>query len=83
MPALWAKHVWPCPAPCCRTHHQHHLRVGTPADSSTAPKGTPVYSFIRTYLAANYAEAWAMACAECRKAGKPELSWHNGWVRQA
>ncbi|KAG2439518.1 hypothetical protein HXX76_004871 [Chlamydomonas incerta] len=63
--------------PYFRAHHQHHLTVCTPVDYASAPRGLSLAVYVRRYLRGSYVEAWQLAAAECKRAGKPVFSIHN------
>ncbi|KAG2501917.1 hypothetical protein HYH03_000415 [Edaphochlamys debaryana] len=64
--------------PYYRAHHQHHLHACTPLDYASAPRGMDIYTYMAGYLGGSYTEAWQLACEECRRAGHPVVSIHNG-----
>jgi alkane 1-monooxygenase len=59
----------------------HHVRVGTPADASSADLGESVYPFMLRALLRNPLEAWRLERERLERRGLPVLSWHNEMLR--
>jgi alkane 1-monooxygenase len=60
----------------------HHVNVGTPEDTSTAPRGMNVYAFIARALVRNPVAAFRLEARRLALKGQPVVSRHNeliGW----
>ena len=57
----------------------HHVRVGTPEDPATAPRGMSVYRFIPRSVIGSFAHAWRLERMRLQRTGRP--AWHpSNWV---
>lgn len=57
----------------------HHVRVATPDDPATAPRGMNVYRFIPRSIIGGFAHAWKLEAMRLRRGGRS--SWHpSNWV---
>jgi alkane 1-monooxygenase len=57
----------------------HHVRVGTPDDPATAPRGMSVYRFIARSVGGSFAHAWRLERLRLARCGRP--AWHpSNWV---
>jgi alkane 1-monooxygenase len=57
----------------------HHVRVATPDDPATAPRGMSVYRFIPRSVAGGFAHAWRLERMRLERAGRS--AWHPAnWV---
>jgi alkane 1-monooxygenase len=57
----------------------HHVRVATPDDPATAPRGMTVYRFIVRSVLGSVAHAWQLEAMRLARAGHPP--WHPAnWV---
>lgn len=57
----------------------HHVRVGTPDDPATAPRGMSLYRFIVRSVVGSFAHAWRLEHMRLRRTGRP--AWHpSNWV---
>jgi alkane 1-monooxygenase len=57
----------------------HHVRVGTPDDPGTAPRGMSVYRFIVRSVVGSFAHAWRLERIRLERAGRSQ--WHpSNWV---
>jgi len=56
----------------------HHVKVATPDDPSSAPRGTTIYSQVPRAMALNTIHAWRLAASAARKKGRafPGI-WHE------
>ena len=59
----------------------HHVRLGTPADPATAPRGRNVYEQIVRATIATNVSAYELERDRLRKLGKPVFSLHNAYLR--
>jgi alkane 1-monooxygenase len=57
----------------------HHVRVGTPDDPATAPRGMSVYRFILRSVIGSYRHAWRLEALRLGRHGHPRFSLFN-WV---
>jgi len=57
----------------------HHVRVGTPDDPATAPRGMSVYRFIGRSVVGSFAHAWRLERMRLERSGSS--AWHpSNWV---
>lgn len=57
----------------------HHVRVGTPDDPATAPRGMNVYRFIVRSVAGSFLHAWRLEALRLQSTGRG--AWHPAnWV---
>jgi alkane 1-monooxygenase len=57
----------------------HHVRVATPDDPATAPRGMSVYRFVPRSVIGGFAHAWRLE--RMRLEGSRRLAWHpSNWV---
>jgi alkane 1-monooxygenase len=57
----------------------HHVRVGTPADPATAPRGMHVYRFIVRSVTGGFAHAWRLESLRLARGG--HTAWRmSNWV---
>jgi alkane 1-monooxygenase len=57
----------------------HHVRVATPDDPATAPRGMTVYRFILRSVTGSFAHAWRLESLRLGARGRP--AWHpSNWV---
>jgi alkane 1-monooxygenase len=57
----------------------HHVRVATPDDPATAPRGMSVYRFVPRSVIGSFAHAWKLERMRLAHAGRP--AWHPAnWV---
>jgi len=57
----------------------HHVRVGTPDDAATAPRGMSVYRFFGRSLYGSFLHAWRLEAMRLQRRG--QSSWHpSNWV---
>lgn len=57
----------------------HHVRVATPDDPATAPRGMSVYRFIPRSVVGSFAHAWRLERLRLERSGRP--AWHaSNWV---
>lgn len=57
----------------------HHVRVATPDDPATAPRGMNVYRFIPRSVIGGFAHAWKLEAMRLRRSGR--RAWHpSNWV---
>jgi alkane 1-monooxygenase len=57
----------------------HHVRVATPEDPATAPRGMTVYRFIVRSVIGSFAHAWRLERMRLARAGR--TAWHPAnWV---
>jgi alkane 1-monooxygenase len=57
----------------------HHVRVGTPDDPATAPRGMSVYRFIPRSVIGSFRHAWRLERMRLERAGRS--AWHpSNWV---
>lgn len=57
----------------------HHVRVGTPEDPATAPRGMSVYRFIPRSVGGSFAHAWRLERMRLERCGRS--AWHPAnWV---
>jgi alkane 1-monooxygenase len=57
----------------------HHVRVGTPDDPATAPRGMNVYHFIVRSVAGGFTHAWRLEALRLQRRGRSPYSPSN-WV---
>jgi alkane 1-monooxygenase len=57
----------------------HHVRVGTPDDPATAPRGMSVYRFIARSVAGSFKHAWRLEKIRLQHERRPPWSLRN-WV---
>jgi alkane 1-monooxygenase len=57
----------------------HHVRVGTPDDPATAPRGMNVYRFVVRSVVGSFAHAWRLEVLRLQRTGR--AAWHpTNWV---
>lgn len=57
----------------------HHVRVGTPEDPATAPRGMSVYRFIVRSVAGSFLHAWRLEALRLARHGR--AAWHpSNWA---
>ncbi|MGZ8255875.1 MAG: alkane 1-monooxygenase [Burkholderiaceae bacterium] len=57
----------------------HHVRVATPEDPATAPRGMSVYRFIARSVIGSFAHAWKLERMRLERSGRS--AWHpSNWV---
>lgn len=57
----------------------HHVRVATPDDPATAPRGMNVYRFLLRSVIGGFAHAWRLEAMRLRRSGRS--AWHpSNWV---
>jgi alkane 1-monooxygenase len=57
----------------------HHVRVATPEDPATAPRGMSVYRFIPRSVAGSFTHAWRLERMRLERSGRS--AWHpSNWV---
>ncbi|MGZ8274719.1 MAG: alkane 1-monooxygenase, partial [Burkholderiaceae bacterium] len=57
----------------------HHVRVATPEDPATAPRGMSVYRFIVRSVVGSFAHAWRLEGMRLHRTGRS--AWHfSNWV---
>jgi alkane 1-monooxygenase len=57
----------------------HHVRVATPEDPATAPRGMSVYRFFMRTLAGSFVHAWRLEALRLQRRGRSP--WHpSNWV---
>jgi alkane 1-monooxygenase len=57
----------------------HHVRVGTPDDPATAPRGMNVYRFFVRSVAGSFTHAWRLEASRLARRGRSPFSPSN-WV---
>jgi alkane 1-monooxygenase len=57
----------------------HHVRVGTPEDPATAPRGMNVYRFWLRSVIGSFRHAWRLEALRMQRSGRSPVSLHN-WV---
>lgn len=56
----------------------HHVRVATPEDPATAPRGMSVYRFIVRSVIGSYLHAWKLEAMRLERKGR--RAWPENWV---
>ncbi len=57
----------------------HHVRVATPEDPATAPRGMSVYRFVARSVVGSFAHAWRLERMRLHRTGRS--AWHpSNWV---
>lgn len=56
----------------------HHVRVATPEDPATAPRGMSVYRFIVRSVIGSYLHAWKLEVMRLERKGR--RAWPENWV---
>ncbi|WP_298020346.1 alkane 1-monooxygenase [uncultured Parasphingopyxis sp.] len=66
---------------CIEHVRGHHMRVATPDDPATAPKGMTLYRFLPRTIIGSFRSAWGLEAERLARKGLGTWSWRNNILR--